>query len=217
LGKVGKKQRLNLIYEKLLAFFGPSHWWPADTPFEVCVGAILTQNTAWSNVEKALANLKKENFLTVEKIGAANQDSLARMIRPSGYFNQKAARLKAFCEFITNEHNGDLQNLFSQDMPQLRNTLLAQKGIGPETADSMICYAANMPIFVVDAYSKRIFSRKKMVAEDASYDAIQKMFMDNLPVDAGLYNEYHALIVRLGGTYCKKSSPDCDHCPIFGI
>lgn len=208
------KNRLLQIYHELFDCYGPQRWWPSKSRFETCIGAILTQNTAWKNVEKAIANLNDATLLTVDAMAGTSKERIAELIHPSGYFNQKAERVLHFCNFILDRFDGNLDRLFELDLETLRTLLLEQKGIGPETADSIICYAASKPIFVVDAYTKRIMSRKKILPENADYDAVQRLFMNNLPVDAALYNEYHALIVRLGATVCKKSSPLCDSCPI---
>lgn len=212
---VGANSRSPLldIYNKLYKHFGPRHWWPADTPFEVIVGAILTQNTAWSNVERALANLKKEGLLTPKKLYNLDVKRLAQLIRPAGYFNIKSARLKEFLKFLFKRHNGSLKNMFSCGTADLRQQLLAVKGIGPETADSILLYAANKPVFVVDAYTKRIFSRHNLIGNKADYDEVQRLFMDKLPRSRKLYNEYHALIVELGKNICK-TKPRCDICPL---
>lgn len=196
-----------------MATFGPQNWWPGDTPFEIMIGAVLTQNTAWTNVERAICNLKEEQMLSLEAINGVDTGLLAALIRSSGYYNQKAARLKGLISYISDTH-GDLDNFFNQDGATLRAELLSIKGIGPETADSITLYAAEKPTFVVDAYTHRIFSRHNMVAEETDYYQIQDFFISNLPEDLQLYNEYHALIVRLGKNYCKKTKPLCDTCPI---
>ena len=190
------------IYNRLYAHFGPRHWWPAQTPFEVMVGAILTQNTAWSNVEKAIRNLKKERALTPGKIRKIPQEKLATLIRPSGFYNEKAKKLKEFVKFL--KPNAEYS----------REELLNIKGIGKETADSILLYAFNKPAFVVDAYTKRIFSRHYFLGKNADYDEIQRFFTGNLPNKTKLFNEYHALIVELGKNYCKKNSPICKICPL---
>ena len=205
--------RLQEIHDTLLDAFGPQNWWPGDTPFEIMIGAVLTQNTAWTNVERAIDNLQRANLLSLEALAAVEVSVLAELIRPSGYYNQKAARLKVLSRYIIDNHN-DLQTLFDQDTEALREELLSLKGIGPETADSITLYAAHKPTFVVDTYTHRIFSRHNLIAEEADYYEIREMFMDTLPEDVQLYNEYHALIVRLGKEYCKKSKPLCDACPI---
>ena len=203
-----------LLYQKLYNAFGPRRWWPADTPFEVIVGAILTQNTSWENVEKAILRLKKKALLHPEKLYSIEESILAEIIRPSGYYNMKARRLKNFMGFLYGEYKGDLSLMFSVDLEVIREKLLGIHGIGKETADSILLYAGFKPIFVVDAYTKRILSRHNLISTDASYQEIQDLFMKNLPGDVPLYNEYHALIVHLGKNYCKKK-PNCTDCPLF--
>jgi endonuclease-3 related protein len=200
------------VYDRLLAQFGPQHWWPGDTPFEVCVGAILTQNTAWTNVEKAITNLKRAWVLDASAMLSIDDDELAELIRPSGYFNLKAKRLKGFLNFLDQEADGDLDALFAEPLEILRPKLLGVYGIGPETADSILLYAASKPSFVVDAYTMRIFSRLGIVDAGTSYHAMQSLFMDNLPQDVALYNEYHALIVALGKDFCRPKRPKCEGC-----
>ncbi len=202
------------FYQKLYRHFGPQHWWPGETPFEVMVGAILTQNTAWKNVERAIENLKKENALSPEEINKMNIEKLAQLIKPSGFYNLKAKRLKSFIERFMEDFNGDIQEMKKLEKHTLREWLLSIPGIGRETADSIILYAIEKPIFVVDAYTRRIFSRHGFIKGDEDYDEIQEIFHRNLPVDTGLYNEYHALIVRLGKEYCKKQNPLCETCPL---
>ena len=208
------KEKIWDIYQRLYRSFGPQSWWPGETPFEVIIGAILTQNTNWQNVAKAIGNLKKAKVLTPRKLHSLPIDRLARLIRPSGYFNIKAKRLKSFLDFLFKNYQGKLDKMFSQPLDELRQEILAVKGIGPETADSILLYAGEFPIFVVDTYTKRIFSRKKLFAEDTDYYQAQKIFMENLKKDVQLYNEYHALIVRLGKDFCKKTKPKCGICPI---
>ncbi len=201
------------IYDKLYKEFGPRHWWPADSDFEIIIGAILTQNTSWVNVEKAIANLKKRNLLNPKKLYKINTKILAQLIKPSGYYNIKAKRLKSFAEFLFKNYNGSLKNMFSRPWQELRSQLLEVNGIGPETADSILLYAGNKPVFVVDAYTKRIFSRHNFVDPAAKYGELQHIFMKNLPHDHKIFNEYHALIVELGKNICKKK-PGCRICPI---
>ncbi len=208
------QDRLREVYTVLLAHFGPQHWWPGETPFEVIVGAILTQNTAWTNVEKAMENLKREGLLDPERLHRAREDRLAALIRPSGYFNLKAKKLKAFVRFIYEQHRGQLSHLFKTDTGLLREELLAVYGIGPETADSIILYAGNKPIFVVDAYTRRIAGRLGLAGEDATYDELQQLFMAHLPHEAPLFNEYHALLVALGKYFCLKTTPRCASCSL---
>lgn len=212
MSKRNSKKLLN-IYNKLHNRFGPRHWWPADTPFEVIVGAILTQNTAWSNVEKAIRNLKKEKLLTPASFVSVRKNTLSRLIRPAGYFNVKARRLKNFVNVLAGEFGGDLEKLFKLPTGELRKKLLTINGIGPETADSILLYAANRPVFVVDAYTKRILSRHKVIGKDSDYDSVRRLFMENLPKKTKLFNEYHALIVQLGKEYCR-TKPVCDSCPL---
>jgi endonuclease-3 related protein len=206
------------IYGLLHARFGPQHWWPqSNGAFEIVVGAILTQNTAWANVEKAIANLKRARLLTPDALHRVPTARLARLIRPSGYFNLKAKKLKAFAQFLFAKHGGRLSHLFRLDTARLREELLAVYGIGPETADSIILYAARQPIFVVDAYTRRIFARLGLARDDATYAELQRLFMENLGRDEQLFNEYHALFVALGKNICKKRAPCCAECPLLRI
>ncbi len=207
-------QRLTDIYARLYTRFGAQHWWPGDGAFEVIVGAILTQNTAWTNVEKAMTNLKCARLLTPARMHRAPAARLARLVRPSGYFNLKAKKLKAFTRYLFAAHHGALARLFRLDTAALREELLAVYGIGPETADSIILYAARQPIFVIDAYTRRIMARLDLARDDASYDELQRMFMEHLPREEPLFNEYHALLVALGKNYCTKRAPRCAECPL---
>jgi endonuclease-3 related protein len=202
------------VYKRLYKYFGQQHWWPAQTQFEVMVGAILTQNTSWSNVEKAIVNLKVHKLLQAGKIFSLTHKKLASLIRPSGYFNIKAKRLKAFLKFFINGYQASVSKMRAVGLGELRQQLLCVKGIGPETADSILLYALHKPIFVVDAYTKRIFSRHGMIAEGAPYEDAQKFFMQNLKTDVKLFNEYHALLVRLGKEFCRKGKPRCKECPL---
>jgi len=208
------KHNLEVIYDKLYRHFGPQSWWPGETPFEVIVGAILTQNTNWQNVAKAINNLKQAKVLSPKKLYSLPRPRLAQLIRPSGYFNIKAKRLKEFLDFLFKNYNGSLKKMFSRPVEDLRKEILSVKGIGPETADSILLYAGGFPVFVVDAYTKRIFSRQKLLSEDAEYHQVQELFTRSLKKDVQLYNEYHALIVRLGKDFCKKTKPRCEACPI---
>ena len=205
---------LNLIYEKLFASFGPQGWWPAETPFEVIVGAILTQNTNWLNVEKAIANLKQHDLLTPKKLYALPLKKLSLLIKPAGYYNIKAARLREFLKFLFSDYQGSLKKMASLDTADLRRQLLSIKGIGPETADSILLYAFKKPIFVIDAYTRRMLERHKLVKEKAVYDNLQKLFMKNLIRGERLFNQYHALLVRLAKEFCVKNNPRCQLCPI---
>ena len=204
------------IYHRLYRAFGPQHWWPGETSFEMMVGAILTQNTSWKNVEKAIENLREKGVLTCHGIHHLRKSQLAALIRPSGYFRIKAERLKAFIDFLILNYEGSLERMRSEPLGGLRGKLLAVRGIGPETADSILLYGLKKPAFVVDAYTRRVLTRHRVVPEKASYDEVQRFFMDPLPADERLFNEYHALIVRLGKTVCNKT-PKCDICPIKGI
>lgn len=208
---------LEEIFRRLLAHFGPQHWWPGETPFEVMVGAILTQNTHWRNVEKAVTNLKKAGVLSLPAMAALDAEELAEYIRPAGYYHIKAGRLQNLFAMIAEQWDNDLEYLLQQPVAVLREQLLSVKGIGPETADSLVLYAAEQPIFVVDTYTHRILLRHEIISEDADYFQIQELFMDNLEEDAALFNEYHALLVRVGKQFCKKSKPQCGGCPLAGI
>lgn len=205
------------IYHLLHDAFGPQYWWPGDTRIEIIVGAILTQNTAWSNVERAIANLKRARLLSVKGLRAVNRGRLATLIRPSGYFNQKALKLKSFIAFLDKNYGGRLEKMQREDTALLREKLLSVHGIGPETADSILCYAFNRPVFVVDAYTRRIACRHGIVDEKVSYDELQRAFTRALPQDTRLFNEYHALMVRVGKELCGKRKPRCDVCPLWDI
>ena len=204
------------IYQKLYQAYGPRDWWPAETSFEVMVGAILTQNTSWRNVEKAIQKLKGKGVLNPEGIHDLKKTQLASLIKSSGYYRIKADRLKAFVNFLFEEFDGDLKRMGRERLGELREKLLGVKGIGPETADSILLYGLKKSIFVIDAYTKRILSRHKMILENTAYEEVQKLFMEHLPLDEKLFNEYHALLVHLGKTVCKKI-PRCDICPLKGI
>ena len=206
--------KLTDIYNRLYAHFGPQHWWPAENPFEVMIGAILTQNTAWSNVEKAIANLKRKRLLSPQKIKRIHARHLAALIKSSGFYNEKTKKLKAFIKFLIGFCDGNINKLYPNGTEVLRKEFLKIKGIGEETADSILLYALNKPIFVVDAYTKRIFIRHRLITKDATYGEIQKFFMNNIPKRVKLFNEYHALIVQAGKNYCKKNNPLCEICPL---
>lgn len=202
------------LFDRLYLHFGPSHWWPGESSLEVMVGAILTQNTAWSNVEKAIGRLKAEKALSASFLYQVDQAILSEWIRPAGYFRIKAGRLKNFFNFYVREYEGEIDKIKNQPLDFLRSQLLSVKGIGPETADSILLYALGMPSFVVDTYTHRIFSRHRLVDEEIGYEELQAFFMDRLPPDPQLYNEYHALLVRLGKEFCKKKNPRCEECPL---
>lgn len=213
----GRNKILLDIYGRLYRHFGRQKWWPADSKFEVIIGAILTQNTSWSNVQRAIENLKKEKALSPEKLNRLTISRLGQIIKPSGFYNIKAKRIKAFLGFLYKDYKGSLTRMFNESLPVLREKLLAVNGIGPETADSILLYAAGKPVFVVDAYTKRIFSRHGFIKHDADYHQVQRFFSENLPGDTRLFNEYHALIVELGKNICKKAKPRCEQCPVYSV
>jgi len=207
------KSLLMRIYQILYQAYGPRHWWPGETPFEVMAGAILTQNTSWRNVEKAIQKLKGEGVLNPQRIHHLKKSQLAPLIKSSGYYRIKTDRLKSFVDFFFEEYDGKVKKMGREKLGALREKLLRVKGIGPETADSILLYGLRKPIFVVDAYTKRILLRHGLIPEKVSYEEVQKLFMDHLPSDEKLFNEYHALLVHLGKTVCKKM-PRCELCPI---
>jgi len=202
------------IYQKLYEAFGPQHWWPGETPFEIAVGAILTQNTNWGNVEKAINNLKKQNALSAKAIHEMPVKKLSELIRPAGYYNIKAKRLKSFIDFLMNDYHGSMKKMKNEYLYLLREKLLSINGIGPETADSIILYALEKPVFVIDTYTKRVISRHGIMNHEKSYDEFQELFYSALEKDVKLFNEYHALFVRIGKTFCKKKKPLCELCPL---
>ena len=213
---MNKTKKLLKIYQKMFDAFGPRQWWPGETPFEVVIGAILTQNTNWPNVEKAIKNLKIAGKLSPEGIYELSVTELAKLIRPSGFYNVKAKRVKAFIHWLFSRYEGNLSKMFAQDLQSLRSELLSVKGIGPETADSILLYAGNMPTFVVDAYTHRIFSRHELIPEESTYDEMKSFFEENLPKDVQLFNEYHALLVNIGKMFCKPKKV-CEPCPLKDI
>ena len=204
---------LMTIYQLLLAHYGPRNWWPAESPFEVAVGAILTQNTNWNNVEKAIDNLKEANALSCQRICELTQQELEQLIRSSGFFRQKAERLQLFCRYLQTNYQSSLEKMLQQPLDSLREELLAQKGIGPETADSILLYAGHHPSFVVDAYTGRLFSRLGHLDGSEKYAGIRDFFMSRLAANTTLYNEYHALIVIHCKEHCRKR-PSCTGCPL---
>jgi endonuclease-3 related protein len=205
--------RLNEIYDLLLEAYGPQNWWPAESPLEVLVGAVLTQNTNWSGVKKAMASLKRHNLLNTHKLQAIPTEDLAGLIKPAGYYNLKARRLKNLIEFVTEAYSGDLETMGQTETDRLRKELLAVNGVGPETADSILLYALQKPVFVVDTYTYRVMSRHGLVGEEVSYDELQELFIQHLPLDMALFNEYHALLVRVGKLHCQPK-PRCQRCPL---
>ena len=208
------KRTLQTIYRRLFKLYGSQDWWPGETPFEVAVGAILTQNIAWSNAARAIQRLKGRRRLSAAAIGRLPARQLAPLIRSSGYFNQKAKKLKLFVRYLNARYAGSMARMKKVPLAPLRQELLALPGVGPETADSILLYALEKPIFVVDAYTRRILARHSLIEWDASYDQIQALFMDHLRADVPHFNEYHALLVILGKNLCHKRSPACHICPL---
>ncbi len=210
----GTSKKLMAFYDAMYDGFGPQRWWPARTRFEMIVGAILTQNTSWTNVERAIGALKRAKLLTPERMHATGAAELGRLIRPAGYFNIKAKRLKGFLTHLHNRHGGSVARLLKRPTGPLREELLGIYGIGPETADSIMLYGARAPEFVVDAYTLRILSRHGLIPEGAAYDELKALFTENLAHDTVLYNEYHALLVQVGKDFCKTRNPRCSECPL---
>jgi endonuclease III related protein len=210
--KLINPQSLFDIYNLLFVRFGPQHWWPGDGSFEVIVGAILTQSAAWSNVEKGIVNLRKAQALSPQALRLLPHADLADLIHSCGYYNAKALKLKAFAEWLGVQYSDNLKKMFAVDMASLRKELLGIHGIGEETADSILLYAGNLPVFVIDAYTRRIIDRIGLKPEGRNYVDYQKLFTDHLPRDVKMYNEYHALLVALGKYHCQKSQPLCKDC-----
>ncbi|HHR84912.1 MAG TPA: endonuclease III domain-containing protein [Candidatus Acetothermia bacterium] len=208
---------LTLIYNRLFSAYGEQHWWPGSDPFEIIVGAILTQQVAWKNVEKAIAALKSAGLMAPEKLLHAPLDEVAALIRPTIYYNEKAKKLRSFLVFLQEQHHGDLSDLLSLLLPALREELLSVHGIGEETADSIILYAAEKPSFVIDAYTRRIMQRLGLISGTETYAALRALFMQNIPADVKLYNEYHALFVRHGKERCRSRAPLCSDCPLRDV
>lgn len=204
------------IYGLLYNHFGSQNWWPAETPFEVMVGAVLTQNTNWSNVEKAIENLRMAGILNYDSMKECSLEELAQLIRPSGYYNLKAKRLKNLLEMIKTQYGADLDGLLQDDLYSAREKLLQVKGVGPETADCILLYACRLPAFVVDNYTHRVLSRHNLIEEETDYETLQSFFTDSLPARSELFNEFHALLVKVATTYCRKTKPLCDQCPLQG-
>ena len=211
--------KLRRVYELARRHFGHQNWWPGDTPFEVCVGAILTQNTSWSNVERAIANLKTARVLDPRLLYSLPESELAQLLRPTGYFNVKARRLRAFLAVLVEDCDGDLNRLLAGETEKVRARLLAIRGIGPETADSILLYAGGHPRFVIDAYTRRIFARHGWCGADATYDELQVLCESALkekPLSRRLdhWQDYHAQLVIIGKEFCRTSNPRCDACPL---
>lgn len=204
-------------YERLYTAFGPQHWWPGESPFEIMVGAVLVQNTAWRNVERAIQNLRDAAMLDPHSLYGLPVDELAELIRPAGYFQVKARRLRNLLEFVVERYGGSLDAMFATELATLREQLLAVHGIGPETADAILLYAGNLPTFVVDTYTHRVLARHGWIGYDAGYHEIKDYCESSLPADAALYNEYHALLVRVGKEHCRRAEPRCDGCPLVEL
>jgi endonuclease-3 related protein len=205
--------KLKQIYKLLLKAYGPQKWWPAESSLEVMVGAVLTQNTNWQGVEKAIANLKRVNLLDPHKLKAIPTEELSRLIKPAGYFNLKARRLKNLIGMVVEAYGGDLAAMGQTETAQLRQELFLVNGVGPETADSILLYAFHRPIFVVDTYTYRVTNRHALVEEEVNYQALQDFFMQHLPLDVDMFNEYHALLVKVGKLHCKRKAR-CEGCPL---
>ena len=204
---------LRTFFDHMARYHGTTHWWPGDSPFEICVGAILTQNTAWTNVEKAITNLKRENLLSPRRLLAADTATLEAALRPSGYFRQKAARVRLFSQHLVDHYGGSVARMARRPLGELRTELLALNGIGPETADDILLYACEKPVFVVDAYTRRIFSRHGLVPGDIKYEGLRAFFEQHLEADVEFFKEYHGLIVWTGKDFCN-SHPKCEGCPL---
>ena len=206
----------NLVeaYERMLAAFGPQQWWPGEMPFEIMVGAVLVQNTAWRNVEHAIKNLRAAGVMEPRALYALPPTALAELIRPAGYYQVKTKRLRNLLKFVVDEFDGSLDAMFRTNQTTLREQLLAINGIGPETADAILLYAGGLPTFVVDTYTHRIFARHGWIEYEAGYHDIKDHVESALPADTPLYNEYHALLVRVGKDYCKRTAPKCEACPL---
>jgi len=210
-----RSRLLQGLYQRLWEVCGPQGWWPGETPFEVAVGAILTQNTNWNNVALAIAKLKEQEVLEPQALYDLPEAELARLIRPAGYYNIKARRLKNFLDFLAQHYRHSMEKMGADSLESLRPALLSVKGIGPETADSILLYALSKPTFVVDAYTFRIFSRHDLIPEAYTYEELRQLFMEHLPGEVPLFQEYHALLVRLGKEWCRPK-PCCDSCPLQG-
>ena len=206
--------KLMEMYERMLAKFGPQHWWPGDSPFEIMVGAVLVQNTSWRNVEHAINNLRDAGVMEPHALYKVPPAELAELIRPAGYYQLKTKRLRNLLRFVVEQYGGSLEAMFSTSLASLREQLIEINGIGPETADAILLYAGGLPTFVVDTYTHRILARHGWLDYDAMYDDIKDYFESTLPDDATLYNEYHALLVRIGKDYCKRTAPNCEACPL---
>ncbi len=210
------KKTLLHIYGRMAAHYGPTHWWPGDTPFEIAVGAVLTQNTAWTNVERAIANLKRERLLEPRAMLECPRERLEEALVPSGYFRVKTVRVLNFCAYLVERYDGAMANMARQPIETLRPELLEVNGIGPETADDILLYACDKPVFVVDAYTRRIFGRHGVVSEQIGYEDLRATFERNLHKNVHLFKEYHGLIVWTGKDFCRRT-PKCEACPLGGL
>lgn len=205
---------LKEVYNRLFDAFGPQNWWPGETAFEMMVGAVLVQNTSWQNVERAIDNLREAELLDPHALYAVSDEELQELIRPAGYFRVKSKRLRSLLAFLVERYDGSIEAMFATSLSQLREELLGINGVGPETADSILLYAGGQPTFVVDAYTSRVLVRHGWIDLESDYHRTQEFFHDQLPADAPMYNEFHALFVHLGKHFCKKSKPLCDACPL---
>ena len=209
------KHSLHDFYSRMSEHYGATHWWPGDSPFEIAIGAILTQNTAWTNVTKAIDNLKRERLMSPRAILECPLERLEAALRPSGYFRLKAQRVQSFVRYLAGQYGGSFTRMRRRPLPELRAELLAVKGIGPETADDILLYACELPVFVVDAYTRRILSRHGLVDPEIGYEALRTVFETRLDAEVTLFKEYHGLIVWTGKDFCRKR-PSCDGCPLQG-
>lgn len=212
--EIGQPQSLRGYYDALFAAHGPQHWWPGRTRFEIIVGAILTQNTSWKNVERAISNLRRAKLLSPSAIRNVSPVELAKALRPSGYYRQKSKTLRTFVEFLYDHHGGSLSRLFRTSTEVLRQQLLRLRGIGPETADSILLYAGKHAVFVVDAYTRRMFERHGLIVPTSTYEEIRTKFESALSGNQKIFNEFHALIVHTGKHFCRKTDPACSVCPL---
>ncbi len=208
--------RLREVFESLLDAYGPQHWWPGESPLEIIVGAILTQNTSWKNVERAIDNLREEGLMSVDALWRVAPEELAELIRPAGYYRLKARRLRNLLEFLHERYDGSIEAMAATDLQTLRTELLSVNGIGPETADSILLYALDRPTFVVDTYTHRVLARHGWIGYDADYHTIKEHFEGELETDVQLFNEFHALLVRVGNQHCRKT-PKCETCPLCDL
>ena len=210
------RDALETIYARLMNHYGPTHWWPGDTPFEIAVGAVLTQNTAWTNVEKAISNLKQRDLLDPVRILACGEDALHDALRPSGFFRIKATRLRCFCAYLVEQHSGSMETMAALPLARLRKELLAINGIGPETADDILLYACDKTVFVIDAYTRRILSRHGLCHADVEYETLRAVFERHLQPDLAKFQEYHGLLVYTGKDFCRRN-PKCESCPLGAL